>query len=100
MVDEMVRLRSLLDENGIPWVDKSTQRLTYPKELGFDDIFISRTHFEYRNYFWSAINGCGTYGEEEGLIELMSNAVNGGEPIGYLTADEVMNLVKGDTNGY
>lgn len=99
MVDEMIRLRTLLDQNGISWVDKS-ERLTYPKELGFDDIFISRTHFEFRNYHWSAINGCGTYGEEEGLIELMSNAVNGGEPIGYLTADEVMNLVKGDTNGH
>ena len=98
MVEEMVRLRTLLDQNGISWVDKST-RLTYPKELGFDDIFISRTHFDFRNYHWSAINGCGTYGEEEGLIELMSNAVNGGEPIGYLTADEVMNLVKGVING-
>lgn len=96
MVEEMVRLRNLLDENGIPWVDKS-ERYTYPKEGDFE---IDRTHFEFRGYYWSAINGCGTYGEEEGLIELMSTAVNDGEPIGYLTADEVMDLVvKGVTNG-
>ena len=97
MVEEMIKLRELLDKNGIPWEDKST-RHTHPKEWGLEEFSFSidRTHFEFRGYHWSAINGCGTYGEDEGLIELMSDAVNGGEPIGYLTADEVMDMVKGE----
>jgi hypothetical protein len=80
MVEEMVKLRQMLNEHHIKWVDKS-------------DMQIDRTHFYYRGFHWSVVNGYGTYGEDEGLLELMSNAVNGGEPIGYLTADEVMKMV-------
>lgn len=92
MVEEMTKLRKLLTEQGIEWHDDSdTLKL---------NITIDRTHFEYRDYFWSVINGFGTYGgysfrseKNKGLLELMSNAVNGGEPVGYLTAEEAMKLI-------
>lgn len=34
----------------------------------------------------------------KGLLELMSDAVDNGEPIGFLTAQEVMEYVKGVRN--
>ena len=90
MVDEMIKFRNLLDKNDIEWIDKS------------DEGFIYRTHFNHRNYFFSVVNGLGTYGglnvlngHNAGLLELMSNCVNGGEPIGPLTADEAFEIVLG-----
>lgn len=92
MVYQMVKLRKLLDANGIEWHDVSTA----PYELaGF--VGINRTHFEHRGYHWSVVHGSGSYGEKEGLLEVMSVAVNGGEPEGWLTAEQVMDLVKGNT---
>ena len=92
MVPEMYRFRNLLEQNNIEWIDKS------------DEGFIDRTHFYYRNYFFSVVNGYGTYGGSDifginkGLLELMSNCFNGGEPIGYLTADEAIEIVLGGSN--
>lgn len=96
MVEEMTKLRKLLTEQGIEWHDSSTPP-EYP-------IQIDRTHFDYEGYSWSVINGFGTYGgigifrnkKNMGLLELMSNAINDGEPIGYLTAENVMELVSED----
>lgn len=92
MVTEMIKFRDLLDQNNIKWNDKS------------DEGFIDRTHFYYRGYFFSIINGYGTYGgcnfygNNEGLLEFMSNCINGGEPIGHLTADEAIKIVLGGSN--
>lgn len=91
MVTEMVKLRDKLTELGIDWNDKSTKSELYK---------IDRTHFYYNGYHWSAINGFGTYGGldvitnvNKGFIELMSNAINNGEPVGYLRADDVINYL-------
>lgn len=87
----MELLRKMLNENNIEYEDNSEYGL-FP---------ITRTQFDYRGYRWSVIHGYGTYGgyssfdKDKGLLELMSNAVNDGEPIGYLTAKEVFNYVKG-----
>lgn len=93
MVEEMTKLRKLLTEQGIEWHDASTPP-DYPLQ-------IDRTHFDYKGYSWSVINGFGTYGgigifrdkKNMGLLELISNAINDGEPIGYLTAAQVMDYV-------
>jgi len=93
MVDEMLKLRELLTKNGIEWHDDSTPP-DYPLQ-------IDMTHFDYKGYAWSVINGFGSYGgigifrdkKNMGLLELMSAAVNDGEPIGYLTAEQAMKLV-------
>ncbi len=93
MVDEMLKLRKLLTMNGIEWHDAS-EPPDYPLQ-------IDRTHFDYKGFNWSVINGFGTYGgigifrdkKNIGLLWLMSAAVNDGEPIGYLTAAQVMDYV-------
>lgn len=92
MVYEMLKLRKLLTMNGIEWHDAS-EPPDYP-------IQTDRTHFDFRGYKWSVCNGYGTYGgvgifsdRNIGLLELMSAAVNGGDPLGYLTADQVMEFV-------
>lgn len=98
MTDQMIKLREMLDAEKITWHDASEPRT---------DIFaIDRTHFTYRGYDWSVIHGYGTYGgvsmwgrkEDEGLLEMMTNATNGGEPIGFLTAEEVMEYVRGENH--
>ena len=92
MTKEMYELRKMLDAEGIDWHDAS--------ELGIRPIW--RTHFEYRGYHWSVIHGYGTYGgfssidADRGLLEVMSDAINNGEPIGWLTAERVMQYVKGE----
>ena len=94
MTKEMRELRKMLDAEGIDWHDKS--------EFGLCPIW--RTHFEHRGYHWSVIHGYGSYGgpsflqDDKGMLELMSNAVNKGDPIGWLTAEEAMQYVRGDKN--
>ena len=92
MIEEMVKFRKLLNDNLVPWHDSSA-------------FSIDRTHFEWRGYQWSVINGFGSYGgyssinpHNQCLLELMSNAVNGGEPVGFLTADDCIALVLGGTD--
>lgn len=93
MTNEMELFRKMLDDNGIEWYDASTMGV-YP---------MTRTHFKYRGYDWSVIHGYCSYGgyslidKDEGLLELMSGVVNDGNPVGWLTAKEAFNYVKGDT---
>lgn len=95
MTQEMIKLRELLDEKKIKWWDCSFS--------GGDTPFvrIDRTHFKYRGFEWSVVHGFGSYGgwsynrENEGLLELMSEAVNDGEPVGWLTAEQVIEYVLG-----
>lgn len=110
MVDEMLKLRDLLSKIGIEWHDAST-----PPDYPFR---IDRTHFNYNGVDWSVINvreydvfdnvnkpvsTCCISpvvreydvfdNENKGLLELASAAVNKGEPINYLTADNVIKLI-------
>ena len=95
MTHEMKLLREMLDAEHIEWHDASSETL---------GLVIHRTHFDHRGYWWFVIHGFGTYGgpsrlyDDKGLLELMSDAVNKGEPIGFLTAKEVMEYVKGVRN--
>lgn len=96
---EMIQLRKYLDLNKIKWKDKSEDLETNTEDL---NLYICRTHFWYKNNFYSAINGFGTYGgyfsnefynKNQGLIELMSSQINGGEPVGFLTAEDCIKLI-------
>lgn len=112
MCEEMYKLRGMLDARNIEWQDKSV--ITPPEQIAkcisigieknYADASIYRTHFEVHGYFWSVINGYGTYGgydpytgNNKGLLELMSDMVNGGEPIGCLTAEQICKII--DTGG-
>lgn len=88
MCEEMLKLRKWLDDNQIEWNDHSWHMARYK------DYYIDRTHFNFRSHFFSVINGMGTYGgmvsygcKNQGLLEVM---IDGNEPIGNLTADEVI----------
>lgn len=93
MTHEMKLFRKMLDAENIEWHDASSQSFELP---------IDRTHFKYRGYFWSVVHGFGSYGgpsylyDDKGLLELMSDAVNEGEPIGFLTATQAMQYVRGE----
>ena len=86
----MISLRNKLDEKGIEWTDESQKfEFCLGGKLGID-----RTHFNYKGKKISVINGYGSYGgidvltnKNEGLLEFYDFE---SEPIGYLTADEVM----------
>ena len=95
MVSEMKKLRELLNNASIKWHDES--------EKSRNVFFMDRTHFWYRNYKWSVINGYGSYGgydpfsnTNHGHLELMSNAINGGEPVEIETAEEAFKIIIGD----
>lgn len=51
---------------------------------------------------WDAICGCGSYGNEEGLLEVMGNPVilpsDGDTVAGWLTADDVIARLEGGTH--
>ena len=91
---EMIKLRKGLDERGIVWIDASeTYGNDKIKALGID-ITIHRTQFTAYGVWFSVIYGHGTYGNESGLLECMSNAVDkSGEPKGSMTADEILEVI-------
>lgn len=86
----MDTLRDILDVDGIHWVDKSVEN----NDLDGTLFVILRTHITYHDKLYSVILGTGTYGFEDYKLELMSEVVNGGEPIGGLTVTEVIDIMK------
>lgn len=93
MCEEMIKLRQMLDDRGIKWKDVSGG---YPQSI----FYINRTHFTFDEIDYSVINGYGTYGGygsfdhvNMGLLELMGEGVNNGDPLGWLTAEEVLKEV-------
>lgn len=94
---EMQKLRDYLDNKGIEWRDNSDELANAITGIWF----ICRTRFELNRNIWSVVNGNGTYGgvdiftgKNAGLLELMTNSVNDGEPVGHLTADEVIKYIE------
>lgn len=93
--DEMKKLRKMLDDKKIEWVDATVEMSEWVK--------IARTHFEYKCVHCSVINGFGTYGgwagtnraqkeeDNEGLLEVM---VSDNEPLGWLTAVEAIRFIE------
>lgn len=89
---EMAQLRNYLDYLGIDWEDNSS--------TGSLDVVVERTRFEIRGSLVSIIHGYGTYGgydvysqRDEGLLEIMTELYNNGEPEGSLSAEEVGTIV-------
>lgn len=105
--DEMVKLRAELDKKGIQWKDASSIRteagINAMIDVGikaeYADTSMYRTHFEHNGYKFRVIHGFGSYGgkdtltgNDRGLLECMTEKINGGEPVGFLTAAEVLNI--------
>lgn len=70
-------------------------------ELGYSGPYMERIKFEIGGHKWSCIHGVGSYGgihligkgKDEGLIEVLSDDYNDGDPIGHLTADYILSIV-------
>lgn len=90
MPEEMKKLRYILDEKGIEWVDD-----TLDKSEGFPflDLSIYRTKFRYKGHHCSVISGYGTYGGEHGLLEMMCDSC---DPVGSLTYEGVLDIIEGE----
>lgn len=108
MCNEMQKLRDKLDERGIKWDDVSSitseEQIMQLMQRGivrnYAEMTMWRTHFEVDGIKYSVINGYGSYGgydpftgKNYGLLECMTDKVNGGDPVGHLTADEVMVII-------
>ena len=88
MINPIIELRDRLDEAGIPYEN-------------VDGCGMSRVHYPHRYPFvCSAIWGEGSYGYENGLIEIMGLLTPEEEEydsvVGNLTVDEVFNRIKND----
>lgn len=98
--EEMKKLRAALDKMGVAWVDKSEEwkAADYSNWFNIEDYGICRTHFDYNGKHYSVINGFGSFGgydgfdkENKNLLEIM---LPNKELKGYLTADEVIEILK------
>lgn len=80
-LNEINQLAQGLVEKGITF---TTKRL-----LGGMQIVVNDDN---DNYLWDAICHCGSYGHEEGLIEIMGTIVQNDcdDVEGYLTAEEIL----------
>lgn len=82
-MDEMNRLRALLDAEGIAWEDNTESDIARTQSVAWkDEGSLSR---------WSCICGRSSYGGIEGLLELW---FGDGDPQGWLTADEALAMIK------
>ena len=106
MCEEMKKLRDKLDKLGIVWHDETTstpenvieEMVRKGCKRQYCEVTIYRTHFIINDVKYSVINGFGTYGgyepfsdQNNGLLEMM--AENDGDPVGWLTADDVINKI-------
>lgn len=90
MCEEMLKLRKWLDEQKIEWWDDSEC---------IDTLYqMHRTKFMVDGNLFSVINGVGSYGgcvyvgaKNLGLLECWDEK---GAPVGYLTAEDVIKMVK------
>ena len=92
MIAEMIKLRKALDDKGIPWVDRSNISETESSKK-FYDMSMYRTCFIRHDTEWIVINGFGSIGHKDGLLELTADCVNNGISLGNLKAVDVMNLI-------
>lgn len=99
---EMQKLRAALDKMGVGFTDESEEWEMFDYDSGFAKQPIKqgicRTHFDFNGVYYSVINGFCTYGgydwnefENKGLLEIM---LPNGEVEGYLTAHEIIEILK------
>ena len=95
MPEEMNKLRKMLDDMGIEWQDMSTILIMdyLVENLSPIDLTMFRTHFSYNGVRISVICGHGSYGGEEGLLEMWNGQ---DDPEGYLTAEDIIKILKGE----
>ena len=95
--EEMAKLRTTLTAMGVKWHDDSVIQPKIPEledmELNID-LSIYRTKYKYKGSEYSVICGHGTYGGDEGLLEVWIDRK--GDPTGWHTADDIIAMMKGE----
>lgn len=98
--EEMNKLRTALDKIGVEWVDASEEWKLFDLDTCIKDYYICRTHFNYNNKKYSVINGYGSFGgydmfanDNKGFLEIR---FPNGEVEGYLTAADIIKIIKED----
>lgn len=89
---ETERLREMLDEAGIPWVD-ATDDFMVPSGVQVIERTQSVGWMKPKEPGWSVICGLGTYGGAEGLLELWFGKESD-EPMGWLTAEAAIRMIR------
>lgn len=88
VMNEMEKLRKLLDSMGIKWRDMSS---IYPQNKRYSIYPIYRTKFTINGVKYSVIHGSCTYGGEYGMLEMM---VGDADPKGWLTAEDIIGVIQ------
>lgn len=84
-MNEMQKLRKLLDSMGIKWRDMSS---IYSQDK---QCSIYRTKFTVNGVKFSVAYGFCTYGGEYGLLEMK---IGDADPTGWLTAEDIIGIVQ------
>ncbi len=104
--EEMKKLRSILDDKKILWEDASEEWETCcspepEARIELRKYYIHRTWLQIDGKPISVINGFGTTGGwsdftplNEGCLELRTDGINDGDPVGWLSADDVIELLE------
>lgn len=96
-MSEMELLHKMLTEEGI-------EHTYAPRNLGISEMGIDVmqviAYDQNHKRLWNAVCGIGTYGYREGLLEVMGTIVPEKDGvIGWLTAQDVMDLVHSEAEG-
>lgn len=96
-MSELDKLEKYLKEHNIPYERKDDES---DPHFNLHQIMIPGFG---RPYEWDAICHRGSYGYEQGLLEIYGNLVDyetdGDSVVGWLTADDVIKRIEGKTNG-
>lgn len=89
---ELNKLENYLRDNKIPYdrIDEEGM-YKYNPRINRHQIMVPSKEFPWK---WDVICHYGSYGYEQGLLEGMGNIFGGGEPEGYLTAEDVIERIK------
>lgn len=90
MPEEMIKLRNALDARGIEWSNESDN---LDRSFPFLNLIMYRTTFKWKDRKYSVICGYGTLGGIKGLLELHKG---NDDPVGSLTAVEVLERMDND----
>lgn len=91
MPEEMYLLRNALTARQIEWVNESDN---LDRSFPFLNLIIYRTKWIYNGHKYSVLSGYGTWGGEQGLLEMI---VDNEEPQGSLTALDVLTFMDKET---
>lgn len=95
---EIQKLDKYLTDNKIihtydrRWPDLDKREPDYREGQKFDGGYQIIVYDEYNNRLWDAICGYGSYGFQQGLLEIMEEKSS--KVIGFLTADDVIKMIE------